>query len=217
MKLLSINVSSLRKEEIGGRWVETGIFKKPVDGPVRMNRTLVAGDQQGDVVYHGGPNQAAYAYTVENLEYWKHQTGHTEWGPGIFGENLTVEGLPDTLVAVGDTLDLEAVTFQVTGARIPCATLSHAVGIPNFHEPFMASGRTGFYLRVLREGTLRAGEAIRHTPFAAGTRVTIARLTEIRRTGIASDEEVLSLLQNPALTPYMRDWVGRHFHAAPAT
>src|SRR5574341_557114 len=120
MRLLSINVASPTEVLSNGRRVRTSIFKKPVEGPVIVGAQNLAGDKQSDLRVHGGPFKSVYAYSTLNIEYWRSFLKRADLGPGSFGENLTVEGLTDGEIAVGDELEIGTARFIVTQPRIPC-------------------------------------------------------------------------------------------------
>jgi len=158
-KLLSVNVGRPREVEHLGRTVRTAIFKEPVAGPVRVGRTNLEGDRQADLRVHGGPEKAVYAYDLSAYEHWRRELGR-ELPFGQFGENLTVEGLPETEVSIDDVYRVGGALLQVSHPRSPCYKLGIRMGSPAFLKTFLESGRTGFYLRVLEEGDVQAGDAI---------------------------------------------------------
>ena len=192
MKLISINVA-LPKEIIAGRhWVETAIFKLPVSGPVRVGRLNLDGDRQADLSVHGGENKAVYAYSWQNIEYWKKFLGRDDLRAGSFGENLTVDGLLDTEVSIGDELEIGTARFKVTQPRFPCFKLGIAMGLPEFVKTFDQSGRNGFYLSVLQEGEMEAGDEIRRIANANLDTITVAEFANIYRSRNASDRKTSS-------------------------
>jgi MOSC domain-containing protein YiiM len=160
MKVLSVNVSMPRGVAYRGRTVETGIFKEPVDGRVMLRSLNLDGDGQADLENHGGPYRAAYVYTYENYEYWRATLGLTGLSFGKFGENFTVTGMPEDEVHIGDVFRVGEAVVQVTQPRPPCYKLGIRIGRPTFPKHFLASGRVGFYLRVLKEGEVGAGDRI---------------------------------------------------------
>jgi MOSC domain-containing protein YiiM len=158
-RLLSVNVSLPRSVDHEGRTVLTGIFKEPVTGRVGVRRLNVQGDGQADLRVHGGPDKAVYAYDLSGYEYWRRELSR-DLPFGQFGENLTVEGMPETEVSIGDVLRVGTAVLQVTQPRSPCGKLVMKMGLPGFAKDFLRSERTGFYLRVLEEGEVGAGDAI---------------------------------------------------------
>lgn len=161
--LVSVNVSPITAVEHNGRTVRTGIYKKPVQGPVRLRALGLDGDEQGDKRAHGGVDMAVYAYTRENYDFWSAQLGR-ELPPGLFGENLIIDGIDEHDVAIGDRFRIGAeVEVEVSLPRAPCNTFAMVMGDPGFPKRFLAEGRLGFYLRVLREGHVRVGDEVIRT------------------------------------------------------
>jgi MOSC domain-containing protein YiiM len=139
----------------------------------------LAGDQQADLRVHGGPDKAVYAYSLQNIEYWRKYLDRDDLGPGSFGENLTVEGLLDDEIAIGDELEIGTARFVVTQPRLPCFKLGIALGMPEFPRVFHRSGRNGFYLRVLKAGAITSGDEIRRFDFASRARMSIAEFVRL--------------------------------------
>ncbi|MFQ5692767.1 MAG: MOSC domain-containing protein, partial [Nitrospinota bacterium] len=160
MKLLSVNVSLPGEIQHKGETVTTGIFKEPVEGRVRLRTLNLEGDGQADLSAHGGVNRAVYVYTMENYAYWKRELGRDDFAYGQFGENFTVEGMPEEDICIGDVFRVGGARVQVTQPRPPCYKLGLKMGSAAFPKRFVASGRVGFYLRVLEEGEVGAGDPI---------------------------------------------------------
>ncbi len=163
MRVLSVNVASIRNVSHGGETVPTGIFKVPVQGRTLATTLGLRGDHQADKVHHGGVDMALYAFTQENYDHWSRVLGRTDLVPGKFGENLTVSGMPDTEVCIGDRFRMGEIEVEVSSPRGPCFKLGIAVGDAEFPKAFLNSCNVGFYLRVIREGTVAAGDAIERT------------------------------------------------------
>ncbi len=142
-----------------GRPWQSGIYKLPVSGPVWASKTGLAGDGQAGQDVHGGADQAVYAYPAEHYPFWQGELGQ-ELSYGAFGENLTVEGLLEEEVCIGDVYWAGDVLLQVTRPRGPCWKLARRLGASDLEERFNRSGRTGFYLRVLQEGNLAPGMSL---------------------------------------------------------
>lgn len=159
MELLAISLSGLKKVPYKDRWIETGIYKEPVSGSVWLTVTGLEGDGQADRENHGGEDKAVYAYTLENHRFWGQDLGRA-MPFGQFGENFTVSGMPDEAVHIGDIFRIGDVIVQVTQPRVPCFKLGIKMEDPGFVARFHTSGRVGFYLRVLQEGEVAAGEPI---------------------------------------------------------
>jgi MOSC domain-containing protein YiiM len=160
MRVLSVNVGLPREVTWRGRPITTGIFKQPVSGPVRIRTLNLAGDRQVDLRVHGGPDKAVYAYPFEFYELWSRERPDLDVGPGTFGENLTTEGLRDGEVAVGDRFRVGTAELVVTQPRLPCFKLGIKMGRDEFVTEFLERGLYGFYLAVLREGEVEAGDPI---------------------------------------------------------
>lgn len=160
MQLLTISRGLPQTVVNNGSPVSTGIFKTPVDQPVTVTATGLDGDGQADLENHGGLDKAVYVYTVENYAYWQKTLERPAMPHGQFGENFTVEGMPDEAVCVGDIFRVGALLMQVTQPRVPCFKLGIRMAMPEFVSLFMVSGRVGFYLRVLEGGVVQAGAAI---------------------------------------------------------
>src|SRR2546430_9418136 len=159
-RLLAVNVGLPRDIEWRGRIVRTAIWKDPVQGRRRVKRLNVEGDGQADLGGHGGEQRAVFVYQIESYRYWEERLGRRDFTHGQFGENFTIEGVPDDEVCIGDRYRVGTAPFEVTQPRVTC----YRVGI-RLDEPLMAalltsSGRPGFYLRVLQEGEAGAGDEI---------------------------------------------------------
>ena len=160
MKLLSVNVSLPRTIDHRGKTVTTGIFKEPVDGRVMLRALNLDGDGQADLIGHGGKFRAVYVYSYDNYAYWKRELGRTDFTFGQFGENFTVEGMLDDAIHVGDVFRVGGALVEVTQPRVPCFKLAIRMGLEGFQNILLSSNRIGFYLRVLEEGEVGAGDVI---------------------------------------------------------
>jgi len=163
MKVLSVQVGRPRDVEWRGEVVNTGIFKEPVHGPVIVHWLDLDGDEQADLTVHGGANKAVYVYPSEHYPLWRKELPELEFPFGAFGENLTVDGLLEDDVRLGDQLRIGTAEFVVTQPRMPCYKLAVRFNRTDMLKRLLRSGRTGFYLRVLEEGVLTAGDAIQWT------------------------------------------------------
>lgn len=160
MKLLSVNVSQLTTVAYKGRSVTTGIFKTPVANRVMVRRMNLDGDRQADLSVHGGADKAVYIYPSEHYATWAQELGRNDLQMGQFGENLTVEGMLEETVHIGDTFRVGGALLEVTQPRVPCYKLGLKMGSAQFPKTFLASHRTGYYVRVLEEGDVGAGDSI---------------------------------------------------------
>jgi MOSC domain-containing protein YiiM len=158
--VISVNVGRPQEHEWRGLRVKTAIFKSAVEGPVVVRNLNLEGDEQGDLTVHGGVDKAVYAYPHEHYAYWQSQLPNYPLTLGNFGENLTVEGLSEEAIHVGNQLQIGTALFTVTQPRSPCYKLGIRFNREDMTRRFYESRRFGFYLRVLREGTVQAGEAV---------------------------------------------------------
>ncbi|NPV56119.1 MAG: MOSC domain-containing protein [Anaerolineae bacterium] len=170
--LTSINIAQPR---LVGK-TRTGIDKQPFNGAISVMREGLPGDFIGSVKHHGGPGQALYIYGAADYAWWRTEMGR-DLPPGIFGENLTIEGLESASVAVGDRLTIGDVLLEVTAPRIPCGTFAAWMGEEGFAMRFRRAGRPGLYVRVLTPGALQAGMPVAYQPYD-GERVTILEMFE---------------------------------------
>jgi MOSC domain-containing protein YiiM len=178
MKLISVNVGLPREVAWNGGSVTTGIFKQPVQGPIRVQRLNLVGDKQADLSVHGGPHKAAYAYPVEHYVYWRRELPDRELTWGIFGENLTTEGLHESAVYIGDRFRMGTAELVVTQPRVPCYKLGIRFGKPDMVKRFLNSRRTGFYFAVAQEGELDGGDPIALVAREAKS-LTVADITRL--------------------------------------
>lgn len=163
MKLVSLQVAQLRPLKIGSRVAQTGHFKEPLAGPVRVEWEGLAGDAIGDHKHHGGPDQAVYLYSAADYAWWEQRLGR-QLAYGTFGDNITVDKLPPAF-RLGDIWNFGSVQLQVTGPRIPCSTLAARMGLPKFVKEFATANRGGAYARVLTPGLLEVGQKLTVDPY----------------------------------------------------
>lgn len=160
MKIISVNVGLPRLVLRDGEPVSTGIFKEPVTHRVMMRTLNLDGDRQSDLSVHGGPEKAVYVYPSEHYEFWKHELPDMDLPWGVFGENFTTTGLLETEVNIGDKFRIGMAEVMVTQPRMPCYKLGIRFGRADIIKRFLVSERTGFYLSVLKEGEVGAGDEI---------------------------------------------------------
>jgi len=160
MKIISLNVGKPRTVPCGDREVTTGIFKSPAPGPLLLRRLNLDGDCQADLQVHGGRNKALYAYPSEHYEFWREDFPEQELPWGMFGENLTTEGLTEENACMGDQFRIGGAIVKVTQPRMPCYKLGIRFGRPDMVKRFLASRRSGIYFSVIEEGMLNVGDAI---------------------------------------------------------
>jgi len=203
MRLVSLNIGTPTAVEYDGHIVETGIFKTPVAGPVMARRHNLDGDGQADLVHHGGEFKAVYAYPVEHYAFWKETLDRDDFIYGQFGENFTLEGITELDAHIGDVFRIGGAHFQVTQPRIPCFKSAIKMGLETFPKLFLESERSGFYLRVVEEGLVQAGdtlERIESEPHA----VTVRELHHLRFFDRLNVEGLRRVLQVSGLAPVWR-------------
>jgi ferredoxin-NADP reductase/MOSC domain-containing protein YiiM len=177
-RLLSVNVGLPRDVEWNGRVVHTGIWKEPVCGRCRVGRLNLEGDGQGDLAGHGGEQRAVFVYQIESYGHWQEQLKRTDFVHGQFGENFTVEGLSDDEVCIGDRFQIGSAVFEVTQPRVTCYRVGIRMNEPRMPALLTASGRPGFYFRVLQEGAVGAGDDIVKVG-EAEERMTVAEINAL--------------------------------------
>jgi ferredoxin-NADP reductase/MOSC domain-containing protein YiiM/ferredoxin len=159
-RLLSVNVGLPRDVEWRGRTVRTAIWKAPVAGRCPVRRLNLDGDGQGDLLGHGGEQRAVFVYQIESYRYWERELRRSDFTYGQFGENFTIEGLADDQVCIGDRFQIGSALFEVSQPRVTCYRVGIRMNEPRMAALLTGSGRPGFYLRVLREGDVGAGDEI---------------------------------------------------------
>jgi MOSC domain-containing protein YiiM len=176
---------------------------------VRVGRTSLEGDGQADRAVHGGVNKAVYAYFLSNIHYWRETLGRDDFGPGSLGENLTLDGACDEDVAIGDVFEIGTARFRVTQPRFPCYKMGLALDDPDLPGLFRRSRRFGFYLRVLEEGTVQAGDVVRLIPCPEGPRVTVADFARIATSPEIAPEDLARIQASPVIAQSWKDRLTR--------
>jgi ferredoxin-NADP reductase/MOSC domain-containing protein YiiM len=203
MKVVSVNVSMPKTVDNLERQVSTGIYNVPVTERVMVHKLNLDGDGQADLTVHGGVNKAVYVYDLDNINYWREELGRDDLGYGHFGENLTVEGMPDDQIHIGDVFRIGDALLEVTQPRTPCFKLEMKMGLPGFSRQFITSGRLGFYFRVIDEGEIGAGDSIELVQ-AGPEKITVWELAQLYYFDYNNHEKIRRLLQIPALPP---EWI----------
>jgi len=195
MKIISINVGRPRLVLRDGEPVSTGIFKEPINGRVMLRTLNLDGDRQADLTVHGGPEKAVYAYPSEHYPFWQRELPDMELPWGVFGENFTTEGLLETETNVGDTFRIGSAAVRVTQPRMPCYKLGIRFGRTDILRRFLASERSGFYLSVLHEGEVGAGDEFQ----LLKKNVSGVRVVDVTRL-YSSDRDNVDLLRRAIAT-----------------
>ena len=160
MKLLSIHVGRSKTVVYQGKEISTGIFKEEIKGQVKVNKLNLEGDQQADLSVHGGVDKAVYVYPFEHYAFWQKERSDLAFSAGIFGENLSITGLDETQVCIGDVFKIGTAVFSVTIPRLPCFKLGIKMNDKTFVKDFLQAERTGFYFKVQTEGIIQANDSI---------------------------------------------------------
>ncbi len=202
--LVSVNVGMPRDVPWRGRVVHTGVWKSGVTGPHMVRRLNIDGDGQGDLAGHGGEQRAVLVYQSESYRHWQEYFGRDDLQPGAFGENFTVEGLGDDEVCIGDRYLIGEAEFEVTQPRVTCFRVGMRIGEPQLPSLLVAHHRPGFYLRVLTEGQVTAGDEIirtRRGPHA----LSVADVDALLYLPGHDPEQLKAALDIPALSPGWRE------------
>jgi len=162
MKVLSVHVGSLQEMLRNGKKIRTGIFKRKTEGPIKVTRLGLEGDDQANKKLHGGIYKAICVYPSEHYDLWKEELGKPDLSFGDFGENLTTVGLMEGDICLGDRLRIGSVEMVVTQPREPCITLNARLDTKDLSVRIRKSGRSGFYCSVEREGTIENGDSIEY-------------------------------------------------------
>jgi ferredoxin-NADP reductase/MOSC domain-containing protein YiiM/ferredoxin len=202
-RLLSVNVGLPRDIEWKGRIVHTGIWKNPVRGRCRVGRLNLDGDGQGDLAGHGGEQRAVFVYQIESYRYWQEQLKRTDFVHGQFGENFTIEGLPDDAVCIGDRYQIGSALFEVTQPRVTCYRVGIRMNEPRMPALLTSSGRPGFYFRVLQQGEVGAGDEIVKVG-EAKERMTVAEINALLYSPHHPRDQLERALRIEALSPGWR-------------
>jgi MOSC domain-containing protein YiiM len=215
-RVISVNVGQPREVGFRNGFVLTGIFKQPVAGRITVNELNLAGDRQADLTVHGGRDKAVYCYPVEHYAYWAVELPGTDLPYGMFGENLTTEGLDEASVCIGDQFRVGSAVLQVTQPRTPCYKLGIKFGRSDMVDKFWSSGRSGFYLSVIAEGELGQGDLIERVAIGAG-QVSIAEVLQLAG-GLEPDRAQLErVLKSPLPDPWKLNFTERFADASRQT
>ena len=198
-RLVSVNVGLPKDVPWQGKTVFTGVFKEPVSGPRRVGKLNVEGDGQGDLAGHGGEQRAVFVYQLGSYLHWEHELGRDDFVHGQFGENFTIEGLGDDEVCIGDRYRIGSATFEVSQPRVTCYRVGIRMEDPRIPALLVSHHRPGFYLRVLEEGEVRAGDEI--LKLATGPeQMTVAEISALLYLPGHPRQQLLRARRIPALS-----------------
>jgi ferredoxin-NADP reductase/MOSC domain-containing protein YiiM len=199
-RLLSVNVGVPREIAWQGKTVRTAIWKLPVSGRVFARRLNLDGDGQGDLAGHGGEQRAVMVYQIDAYRYWERELGRNDFEYGQFGENFTVEGLPDDEVCIGDRYKIGSAVFEVTQPRVTCYRLGIRMGNPEIASLVVSHGKPGFYLRVITEGEVGAGDEIEKIADGPNN-ISVAETDSLLYTSNHDLKRIAIAARIPALSP----------------
>lgn len=214
MKLLSVNCGLPREVAFRGSTVLTSIYKNPVEGRVFLRTLNLDGDRQSDLSVHGGKDKAVYCYPIEHYAYWKKELPGMPLPLGAFGENFTTEGLREDTAHIGDILSVGSAELIVTQPRMPCYKLGIRFGSDDMVRRFLESGRSGFYVAVLREGDVGAGDdltVLHHHPDSVSVS-EITRLYSLKKYSPKDVDTARRAIATPALPDSWKDYFAEKLH-----
>jgi len=202
-RLLSVNVGLPRDIAWKGRTVHTAIWKEPVQGRRRVRRLNLDGDGQGDLAGHGGEQRAVFVYQIDSYRHWQERLQRNDFVHGQFGENFTIEGLPDTEVCIGDRYRIGSALFEVSQPRVTCYRVGIRMNEHQMAALLTSSGRPGFYFRVLEEGDVGAGDEIVKAG-EANERMTVAEINALLYSANHPRDRLERAVRIEALSPGWR-------------
>ncbi|HMB58801.1 MAG TPA: MOSC domain-containing protein [Xanthomonadales bacterium] len=207
MKIISVNVAKPRVVEYQGRKVRSSIWKEPVSGRLAVSETNIDGDRQATAVIHGGIHKAVYAYSHDHYAWWASELQRQDLTPGMFGENLTISGLDESVSRIGDQWKFGDIRLVITGPRIPCSNLAMKFNDKTLPRRFSESGRPGVYLRVLETGSLAAGDSVEQIESSDGVTVAALYGAYTRPIDPAAQAVLAEALNSPFLDPDMAEGI----------
>lgn len=208
MIVRSVNVSLPKQVQHKNKPVSTGIFKRPVSGRVAVNQFNLAGDQQVDLVNHGGEHKAVYGFASDHYAFWQKALGHPEFHYGKFGENLTIDGLDESRLCIGDQLQVGNCVLEITQPRVPCFKLGLAFDREEMPRLFVENAATGIYFRVIETGSVATGDQVM-VKQAHPAKLTVQRLFKAYFDKTVAEQEKQAVMQQaldiPALSIEWRE------------
>jgi MOSC domain-containing protein YiiM len=208
LKIVSTNIAKPQFVTINGEQQRTGIFKKPTDSPIYLDTEEVKGDEISNRKVHGGIYKACYLFSADHYPHWQNLYPQLDWHYGMLGENLTVEGLDETQICVGDIYKVGNALIQVTQPREPCTTFAAKMGTADIMQQFVAHGRPGTYVRVLESGNVTLGDTLELVETSKHP-VTVADFFKILFSREKNQEYLNLLVKNEAIALYKREQLQR--------
>ncbi len=198
MKVLSLNIGKTQTIKWKNKFTKTAFFKTPVNEPLPVYYLTIGGDEQADPRFHGGETKAVYAYDIAHYEHWKRILPRDDWSFGMFGENLTTEGLLDSAARIGNIYQIGTAKLQVMQPRFPCMKLNMRFNDSSMVKLFTQQKRNGIYFKVIEEGTIEAGNAIElleTSPY----NITVADIVDCHNSYGYNQEQLKQILAIPYL------------------
>lgn len=201
MKVISTNIGESKTVFWKGKEIKTGIYKYPVDIPIYLGKEDVQDDHVIDRRYHGGVDKACYLYAADHYEYWKNRYPDLEWNYGMFGENITVDGLDEKNIKIGSIYRLGSAIIQISRTRQPCFKLGIRFGDQNMVKQFIDSLRSGVYVRVIESGNVSVGDTfILEKEHQDGITVTELNILRFHYNNTEHEDLIKKALLDPLIT-----------------
>jgi len=204
MRIISTNIAKPTTFIWNGKEETTGIYKKPVDTLIHLGKDEVKGDEVSDRKVHGGEFKACYLFSADHYPYWKNLYPHLEWTYGMLGENLTVEGLDEKQLHIGDIYKVGNAVVQITQPREPCYKFAMKFDSPNVLNQFIEHGYPGTYIRILDEGTVKNGDTFKLVEKAKNS-ISVFQFFELLFAQDKNKDHIMSILENDALPQRKRN------------
>jgi MOSC domain-containing protein YiiM len=208
LKIVSTNIAKPQFVTINGEQQRTGIFKKPTNQPIYLDTEEVKGDEISNRKVHGGIYKACYLFSADHYPHWQNLYPQLDWHYGMLGENLTVEGLDETQINVGDIYKVGNALIQVTQPREPCTTFAAKMGTADIMQQFIAHGRPGTYVRVLQQGEVTVGDALELVENSKHP-VSVTDFFNVLFDREKNQEHLNLLVKNEAIALYKREQLQR--------
>jgi MOSC domain-containing protein YiiM len=209
MKVIATNIGEAVTFEWNGKEEQTGIFKYPTEKPLYLSKEDVKGDTVIDRVHHAGINKACYLFSADYYPYWKNLYPDMEWDWGMFGENLTVQGLEESKIKVGNIYRLGSALVQISQPREPCYKLGIRFGTQDILRQFIAHNHPGTYVKILEEGQVAAGDVLTLVR-ASENALTVKDFYELIFAKEKNKELLTLFMNNEAVPEYKKDWFKKY-------
>ncbi|MBL4651820.1 MAG: MOSC domain-containing protein [Flavobacteriales bacterium] len=210
MKVVSTNIAEPRTVLKNGKEVQTGIYKSPVSAGIYLGKTDVKNDSVIDRKFHGGIDKACYLYSADHYPFWKKQYPNLDWHLGMFGENLTIEGLDESKIQIGDTFEIGEATIQVSEPRRPCSILGIRFNDKGLVKKFMNTPYPGIYVRVLENGLVKSGNEMKKI-YSTGDSLTIKDVYSIFSDNSKNMPLIKMALNEPHLSEDCKNSIRKRF------